>query len=397
MNRDVQPRVWQSVVGATLSCAVLIAVVLFQWISLFGGASLTVFTDLDWYRRGLAAVLAGHPLYDALGYPPFALLAIAGLGGLPVLVGNQVWTAVSIVLGVFLAFVVTRKAMETSGKVAGRADLITRCAANATLLLMSVPMTSQISNGQLSLFVLALVFIDVAGVVPRQWRGTMTGLAGAIKVTPLIFIPHYVITGQRREAAVATGTFLAATAVGFALFPSDSLAFWTQLGRSEQFGDVTRSDNWSIRSALARLVPQFAGTSAIWIALAVVVLIASMWRARQRYRNGDDLGAAFIVAAAATVAAPIAWPHYFIWLPLIAVWLMTRSDGLRGWRGIGPGLVIYLCYSPILFSLVLPLLAKVSSAFAPLLEIVVLVPILIAFLGLPGQSGVRREVGPQSA
>ncbi|MFG2005081.1 glycosyltransferase family 87 protein [Spirillospora sp. NPDC048911] len=70
----------------------------------------------------------------------------------------------------------------------------------ASLLLLSVPLQSGLRFGQVSVFLVVLAFADAAGLVPARWRGVAIGLAGAIKLTPLIFVPYLLVIGERRAA-----------------------------------------------------------------------------------------------------------------------------------------------------------------------------------------------------
>ena len=83
----------------------------------------------------------------------------------------------------------------------------------------------------------------------------MTGLAAAIKLTPLVFIPYLFLTRKFRAAAAVTGTFLATIAAGFVLLHHDSRDFWLhglfiQDGRT---GFVGATENQSLRALTTRL------------------------------------------------------------------------------------------------------------------------------------------------
>lgn len=361
---------------ATLIAGLCAALIIFQWQSFFGHSEPFRFNDIDYYRNAVIDVINGtKSMYDALPYPPFAFLIVWWLAGLPILLGNQIWTAATILILFALVGIVTRQAARATDRTNDRPWLVTRAAGSVALLLITWPVSSQLSNGQLSLVVITLAFIDTIGMLPPRFQGVLVGIAGAIKLTPMIFFVYFLVTGQRRQAAVAAGTFGAATALGWALFPEGSLYFWSHLGRNDQFGDPARVDNLSIHSALARFSTQLGEQSLLWVALGAVVVIAAMWRARGHFGRGEVVEAVLVVGSSATVVAPIAWPHYFTWLPLAAVWLLML--GGRRARFVGSGIIACYC---------LPLVAIMAdnptmSLLVP--TIMVAVPVAIGLFGLP--------------
>lgn len=379
--KPTRPRLIAALVFS-LGAALIIA----YWLGFFGGSEAFEFYDIDYYRNAVLDVMSGtKSMYDALGYPPFAFLLIWWLPGLPILLGNQVWTAATMLIVVALALALGRAAAEVAAQRENRMWLYTWVSGSVALLLLTIPLYSQLTAGQLSIVVIALAFVDAIGAerIPRRFQGVLVGIAGAIKVTPLIFVIYFLVTGQRRQAAVATGSFAVATALAWVIFPEGSLFFWTHVGKNDQFGDPARLDNLSIHSALARFSAALGESTLLWMALGAVVVAASMWQARRHFLRGEVVEAVLVVGASATVVAPIAWPHYFTWLPLAALWLIMTGN--RRAKRIGVG--ISFCYS----LLALPLLlgskvggnAVISLGVSTLL---VLIPVLIGLLGLP-----RRE------
>lgn len=374
--------------GGGLGLALLATVVLAWWSWAFGPHPHPLFVDLDYYRAATATAVAGRPLYAALPYPPIALLVIAPLGGLPVVVGNEVWSALSIVVGLLLAYLITQRGLGARGvlidyRVLGKFGVV------ATAMFFSWPFQSQLQDGQVTLLIVALALVDLAGLMPRRWQGALVGLGGAIKLLPLIFIPYYIVTGQRRQAATATGSFTVATLIGLALFPADSVVFWSHVGKNDQFGDPSRADNLSIHATIYRVAPSLGPVSAIWLSLALVVAVAALLRAKEHHRRGERLAGALTVGAASTVLSPISWPHYHVWLTLAAIWLVLAATH---WRQRLIGIGLYTVYS-------LPVLIAFSAVQADkmLASAQTLVCVLIGVLGLPHVPDRPEELKTQSA
>ncbi|MGF3948659.1 glycosyltransferase family 87 protein, partial [Staphylococcus aureus] len=133
-----------------------------------------------------------------------------------------------------------------------------------TMLLFSQPGLTQLVNGQLTLFVIALAFVDASGAFPRRWQGSLVGLAAALKLTPLIFLPYYAITKQWRQLVVASASFGVFTAIGFDLFPADSLYFWTHANSSARLGPEN-PENLSIYGALNRWLTDPTAVQMVWL------------------------------------------------------------------------------------------------------------------------------------
>ena len=64
------------------------------------------------------------------------------------------------------------------------------------------------------------------GLVRRVPRGVLVGLAMAVKLTPGVFVVHFLVTRRWKEAATAVGTAVAVTLGVWVLLPQASFAFW---------------------------------------------------------------------------------------------------------------------------------------------------------------------------
>jgi alpha-1,2-mannosyltransferase len=352
----------------------------------WGGSGSFYFFDTDFYRKAVVAVQHGVPMYEAMAYPPFAYLLIWWLPALPMVVGDQIWTAVSFVVLIAVGFLLTARALHATGQDwrDDRGGLVIRGSVNSILLMISMPMFSQFTCGQLSLFVAALAFVDVSGVLPKRFQGTLVGLAAAIKVTPMIFAVYYLVTGQRRQALNSLASFAAFTAFGALFFPSETLAFWTRLTSTGQDVDPKLPYNLGIRSMLARISLDLIHSSWLWAGLGLLLMVVTLWRARKLYRRNQAMEAALVVGAASIVVTPNVLPHYFLWLPLAAIWLVMTGTRVAKVLGVA----IYLLYSLLYYMVVLPSLVSIDEVWWNGLSVVTIVPILIGVFGLPKRPAV---------
>src|SRR5205814_695481 len=126
-----------------------------------------------------------------------------------------------------------RRAPWLAVVVAGRAP----APAVALALAASAPVSSDLRFGQVSLGLAALVALDTVALDGRRYQGVLTGVASAVKLTPLVFVPMLWLAGRRRAAVVAGATFAGCGALAAYLLPADSWRFWTtEVWRVDRIG-----------------------------------------------------------------------------------------------------------------------------------------------------------------
>jgi alpha-1,2-mannosyltransferase len=276
--------------------------------------------DLGVYRFGGRTWLRGGNLYGQVlvtgglrlpfTYPPIAAIVLAPLALLPMTAAGTVLTVGSValaavVLGVFLR----RLAGSAAGSLWAAAWLLP-----AALLLE--PVRTTLAYGQINIVLMALVTLDCLTAEPRWPRGVLTGLAAAVKLTPAAFVLFFLLRRDYRAAAVAGGSFAAATAAGFALAGRDSARYWTtvvfQTGR---IGGPATATNQSIVAVLARagLDPHTTLGLAIWLGLSALVVIVACRGMRHAFAASHDCWALSLNAFAALLISPISWSHHWVW------------------------------------------------------------------------------------
>src|SRR5690349_575448 len=283
--------------------------------------------DLQVYRAGGEAVLAGRPLYDGgvlldlpFVYPPFAALVFVPLTVLPLPALKLLWTAAGVALVVF----VVRRSAAMLGWAPGPA---------VTTLLVAVllaldPIRTTFYLGQINVVLLAVVLADLTGRPESRWRGVGVGVAAALKLTPLLFVVYLLLTGRRRAAATALATFAAAVGLGFLLDPADSAVYWLDgtFAAADRISPVAGLSNHALAGLLAR-----AGTppAAALVAMAVLA-VAGLAVAVRAHRRGDELLALTLCGLLAAADAPFAWSHHFVWFaPLVVLLAHHGAAGDR--------------------------------------------------------------------
>lgn len=298
--------------------------------------------DLEIYKGAISYGLSGNPLYEwvylhptvhGLGftYPPFAALMLSWLLPLPLAAAKVVWTVLTFVVAIAAVYLLVRTAGADGDSRLGPSPApgltIAWTAGLAAAFMLSYPFIHNLVVGQVSLFVIALAFFDHQ--LPRKWQGTFIGLAAAIKLTPLVFIPYFLVTRQWRQAAVATGTFAGASVLAFAIWPQASFSYWGE--KLWQTGRVGRTDstvNKSLLGTLTRIFGEGTPTQVGWLVVAAAVTALALWQAGRAYRGGDQLGAALMVGTLSVAISPISWPHHQLWLVLVGCWWLLQRGRL---------------------------------------------------------------------
>ncbi len=343
------------------------------------------FFDLRVYRDAARVVHSGRPLYSmrfkrGLGftYPPFAALLLLPLtwmslhhAELLVTLLNIVLTAVAVHAALRLP---RRPEVERSGggpapvggpapaARSGGGSLIRRAASRlltagsgwgwlaAAAALWCEPITSTIGYGQIDLLIAALVTVDLARGSRGRLGGVGIGLAAAMKLTPLIFIPYLALTGRGRMAGRALGVFLLSILLSSAILPADSWSYWS--GRFLNVSRVTGHGphsgagvaNQSLRGMLLRVIPQIQHAELAWVLLSAVVAGVSMLLAARAARRGDELWGVLLTALAGLLISPVSWTHHWtIAVPaLLALVVSNRRRPVVGAVSAGVELLITL-------------------------------------------------------
>jgi alpha-1,2-mannosyltransferase len=236
--------------------------------------------DLDVYRLGARMWLSGGDLYGLLPptiignhlpftYPPVAAVLFTPFTLVPLPVAGVVLTALSVV-----ALVVVPRLTPA------------RVAVVLPVALLLEPVRETLGFGQVNLLLMALVALDCLHRRPRWPRGVLVGLAAAIKLTPAAFVLFFLLRGGRRAAVTALGSFVAVTAIGFAVNPAGSVRYWTStVFDPGRIGEVSFEANQSIKGVLARLGVE---SGAVWRVLAAVVVAVGAIAGRRATRTSGS-------------------------------------------------------------------------------------------------------------
>ncbi|WP_071606475.1 glycosyltransferase 87 family protein [Luteipulveratus halotolerans] len=305
--------------------------------------------DVQVYRDAGVSVLQGRPVYEWLTdapqflpftYPPFAAILAIPLALLPFGVIGWLWFALQLVADLLIVRYAARGLLARTGRHAGWVlGLLT------VAVLHLLPVSDGFRFGQVNAFLVLACLLDLMRprhrLLDRVPQGVLVGLATAIKLTPGVFIVHFIVSKQWRAAITSIVTAATVTLSALVLLPQASFAFWGgALQDPARLGPNDGTSNQSIRGVLMRLG---IDSSAPWLLLAVIAAVAGFWVARRAHERGDEMVAAAAVGMMALLLSPVSWIHHFHWL-VLAIFALLGSDPLHHPRRLvaGVGLAVVL-------------------------------------------------------
>jgi alpha-1,2-mannosyltransferase len=290
------------------------------------------FIDLTIYRDGGEAVLRGAHLYGlrfpgalAFTYPPLSALLFTALRTVSMGVLEPLVTGVSLLLlPLMLALALRLSPLDAS---ISRDRAIRLALLVAAVAVWLEPVWTTLRYGQVDLLIGALIFYDLSRPDGSRFKGAGLGLAVALKLTPAIFVVYLLLTRRVRAAVVSLSVFLATIALGFALIPGDSSAYWGGVFLdSSRVGRIENTANQSLRGAFARLLHSM-NVETLWLFTAAVVALAGLTLAVVAGRRGDDARGASLCALTGLLVSPISWSHH--WVLAVPALMLFALDATR--------------------------------------------------------------------
>ncbi|WP_326955900.1 glycosyltransferase 87 family protein [Amycolatopsis sp. NBC_01286] len=283
------------------------------------------------YRAGALTLVHGDPLYtrDVLtALPdwvrlPFTYTPAAAPLFLPfaLVPSGLVWGVIAFLSVVALMVVITVVSSSP-----GRSPAWWALPAGTAAALALEPVWKTLFLGQINLILMAFVVLDVLVLSARRsrWAGVLIGVAAAIKLTPLIFVPHLFFTGRWKDGLRALGTFVALEAVMFAVIPVDALRFWRDSATDpSRVGSVHWIFNQSLNGLVSRASELAPWSLAVAVGVAAVLAVPAVWLVVRLHRRGEDAAALLVTAFYGLLLSPVSWSHHWVWcVPLITLLLV---------------------------------------------------------------------------
>jgi alpha-1,2-mannosyltransferase len=308
-------------------CTLPVLVALYVAATTFPGGTLVpwhpIMVDLDVYRRAGSVLLAGGNFYDLPGplqflYPPFAALLAVPLALLPTTMVQIGWTAAGA-----MALVAILHRFGLSGWLLSLAGV--------AVVYLVEPVVQTLAFGQLGIFLVAFVVLDLAPgprVLPRRLlpEGALTAVAAAIKLTPAIFVVYLLLVRKFRAFWVAVITGVVITLACAAIVPAASYEFWSRLAHGDTgLGhSIIYNTNQSVMADIVRIFGVGPEPAAVGLALSAAVAVGGVWAAVLWHRLGDVSLAVNLCGVAGLLASPVSWLHHFVWVVPLAMSLLER-------------------------------------------------------------------------
>jgi alpha-1,2-mannosyltransferase len=283
--------------------------------------------DLEVYREAGRSLLLGRHVYSfetevpqllPFTYPTFSAVLSIPLALMPWAVAGWVWTAFQLFLLYVIVGLAFRSLLERAGAYAGLAHGLV-----AAACVWISPVGENIRFGQVNAILVTLCLLDLVkgtdglrvGRFTIRWpRGALVGIAVAIKLTPGVFLIHFLVTKQWRELRNAVAAAAGVTVATFLVAPEGSLEFWTSaLLNSDRLGPNAGSSNQSLRGFVLRLYLSDGATTALWGVLALAAAVAGYALARAMYRRGLVVGEVAACGMVAILVSPVSWLHHLLW------------------------------------------------------------------------------------
>ena len=322
---------WAQLLRGVSICVLPVLVALYVGATTFGGTLIPwrpIMVDLEVYRRAGSVLLAGGDFYELPGhlqflYPPFAAVLSVPLALLPSTVVELGWTAAGA-----LALVAILHRFGLQGWLLS--------VASAVAVYVVEPVLHTLAFGQLGIFLVALVVLDLVPgprVFPRRLlpQGVLTAIATAIKLTPAIFVVYLLMVRKYRAFWVAVITGIAVTLVSAVILPAASYEFWTRLAQGDTgLGhSIIYYTNQSVMADIVRIFGLGSAPAVVGLMSSALVAVAGVWAAMLWHRLGDVRLAVNLCGVAGLLASPVSWLHHFVWIVPLAMSLVER-------RPIGP-------------------------------------------------------------
>ncbi|MGI8458659.1 MAG: glycosyltransferase 87 family protein [Propionibacteriaceae bacterium] len=331
--------------------------------------------DLQVYVYAVRDMLAGRDIYATTTpfwnlyfiYPPIAAILMVPLAFGPYAFWQVVWT-----LGLVGAQQsVLRRCGVARGWKLALVGIVVVCAVE--------PIRTTLGYGQVNTMLMAMVVADLLPVAQGERRilprGTLIGLAAAIKLTPALFVVFALLLGKKKLAITGMASFVVCTAIGAILQWHQTYVFWFGLsGGDTRTASPLYVGNQSLLGVFYRLIGSGAGVVLPGIAFAGIVALLATLVAAHWWRSGHHVFAVSLVGLATCLASPLSWTHHYVWIAPMgaAVLIELRRPGrerLPRWAlVVAGGWVIWV--SVCLPLAILPYGGGLERAYGPLQELV---------------------------
>ena len=144
------------------------------------------------------------------------------------------------------------------------------------------PLRSNMDYGQINWILMVLVVLDLTTVTGKR-RGTLIGVAAAIKLTPLIYLGYFLVQRQWRALIRGVSVFVGLTLIACLVLQVGTLSFWHDLFFKRSHAGATDGISNQSWSGLLFRSPLHGGAAAfvLWVPLVLVTVVAGLLLTRR--------------------------------------------------------------------------------------------------------------------
>jgi alpha-1,2-mannosyltransferase len=314
--------------------------------------------DFEVYRMGGQHAF-GSALYSStltagwhhllFTYPPVAALLFWPVSHLSTDAGKLIWDAIDLLA---LTALLAVSLAAARGRALVRSDWRTALMLVFPFGYLLFPVRNDLQLGQINIVLVLMIVVDLA--VGVSWRGkrlpqgVLSGLAAAVKLTPLIFLPYLLATRQWRAARNMAITFVVATGFMFVVSPGASWLYFTKDAFDvKRIGITSLVGNQTLHAAIVRA--HLSPSHALVDLINLSVVCGGIALAVMAYRNSSALLGILLCAATGLLVSPVSWMHHYVWIVPALVWLVAGVDRpARGARWAAAAAVMFMVTPPAL-------------------------------------------------
>jgi alpha-1,2-mannosyltransferase len=280
--------------------------------------------DLNVYRVAGTWIRHGVFLYQSdfwgIGkwtYTPFGALVMLPLALIPLTVLIYLWTWLSILCLAVILYFSFKNIIPNKH----------RFLFIIFLIFLGVPLTpvsDTLGLGQINLILGAMAIFDIMWIsnnirfpkASKRYEGFLIGIATAIKLSPGIFIIHYIFTKQYRAAFNATMTVF--TCWGLAAIFTWHNSFYYFKNKiflhvgNQVHGAQDAYFNQSLWGFFHRHI--LAQINTVYPVLALFFFIFGMYMGARLHKVGEKISSIAVIGLTGLIISPISWQHHAIWV-----------------------------------------------------------------------------------
>jgi alpha-1,2-mannosyltransferase len=270
-------------------------------------------------------------------YPPFASVVIWPFTRLSESVAEHLWLVGTVAASAAFLLIVCRELPDRPRRWWFTPLVV-------AVGVWSVPVVFTARLGQINAFLALAVLVDVL-LAKRgsRWAGVLTGLAAAIKLTPLAALVYFAAARKWRALITALGTFVAAAAAAAIASPHDTVRYWTtEVFSTKRVGGLGNHWNDSMRRLIAALPIRADSQTMVWILACLVLGFICYVRAVRAHDLGNDLAGITLAMCFGAAASPISWAHHlYFMLPAL---VLVLGSGRSRWRVAAAIVLVWMLF-----------------------------------------------------